>query len=119
MKVTDLKLGMIVWTQTATGKRVASPILKLAKTPVTSTHRMVHIVLKDGREIYASIGHPTSDGRSVDKLQVGNIYGGSVVIHADIVFYTYPYTYDLLPAGDTGYYFANDILIGSTFKRTK
>jgi hypothetical protein len=77
---------------------------------------MVHLILKDGRELYASPGHPTTDGRKLGQLKVGDSLDGSVVMVAQLVPYNQSHTYDLLPAGDTGFYWANGILIASTLK---
>jgi len=79
-------------------------------------HVMVHLILKDGRELYASPGHPTTDGRTLGQLKVGDSLDGSVVMVAQLVPYNQSYTYDLLPAGDTGFYWADGILIASTLK---
>lgn len=75
---------------------------------------MVHIVLADKREIFASPGHPIGDGRIFNNLSVGDILNGSRIIIAQKTLYDKGYTYDILPSGDTGFYFANNILIDST-----
>lgn len=116
VKVSDVKQGMLVWTVNKNGQQVASPVVKTVKTPVPSTHRIIHVVLADGRNVYASINHPTADGRTVDKLQPGDNLDGSLVVNVENQKYGDTYTYDLLPAGDTGYYYANGILLGSTLK---
>jgi hypothetical protein len=116
LSVKELAVGTTVWTMNRQGERVSSPIVQISKTPVPATYVMVHLILKDGRELYASPGHPTTDGRKLSQLKVGDSLDGSVVMAAQLVPYNQSYTYDLLPAGDTGFYWANGILIASTLK---
>jgi hypothetical protein len=75
---------------------------------------MVHVTLSDGRELWASPGHPTADGRSIGELEIGDKLDGSPVTHLERVPYGGVSTFDILPAGDTGFYWANGILMGST-----
>jgi len=112
--VEQLKQGMPVWTIDKLGKRMATTVIKASKTAAAATHQMVHIMLDDQREIFASPGHPIGDGRVFDNLSVGDIISGGRVITAEKVIYNKGYTYDILPAGATGFYIANGILIDST-----
>jgi hypothetical protein len=73
--------------------------------------------LDDGRELWVSAGHPLGDGRIVGQLQPGDVLDGAVVLSAERVAYRGGATYDLLPAGETGFYWANGILMGSTMSR--
>jgi hypothetical protein len=114
--VENLKVGDAVWTQDSNGLRVASTILKTSKVPVPQGHIFVHVVLQTGRELWASPGHPTADGRFIGDLVVGDYLNGTLITKIENLASNQPYTYDLLPAGDTGYYWANGILIGSTLK---
>jgi hypothetical protein len=116
LSVKELAVGMTVWTMNRQGERVSAPIVQISKTPVPATHLMVHLILNDGRELYGSPGHPTTDGRKLGQLKVGDSLDGSVVMVAQLVPYNQSYTYDLLPSGDTGFYWANGILIASTLK---
>ena len=115
--VQDLKIGMDVWTVDLFGKRVAGKILVVSKTPVPSDHKVVHLVLDDGRELYVSPGHPTLDGRIVGALMAGDALNGSRVKTAELVSYNKGFIYDILSSGATGAYFANGILMGSTLDR--
>ncbi len=112
--VEDLKPGMLVWTLDARNQRVALPILKTSAVPVAIGHSMIHLVMEDGREVWASAGHPTADGHSVDQLRRETSYDGATIAETEIVPYKEGKTYDLLPGGDTGFYWANGILLGST-----
>lgn len=114
--VEDLRAGMLVWTLDSKNARVAAPVERVSAVPVPVGHRVVHLMMQDGRELWVSAGHPTADGRSVGQLQQGNIYSQSTIVKTEIVSYSGDKTYDLLPAGDTGFYWANGILLGSTLK---
>lgn len=112
--VEDLQIGAPVWTVAAPGLRVVGVVEKISKTAVPPDHKMVQLVLKDGRTLLVSPGHPTIDGRTVRDLAVGDIYDGSQVSSVERVSYGEGYTYDLLPSGETRFYFANGILVDST-----
>jgi hypothetical protein len=77
-------------------------------------HLMVHVVLVDGRELLVSPGHMTADGRALGTLTPGDGLDGSTVKTWELVPYTGGRTYDILPAGGTGRYWANGILLAST-----
>jgi hypothetical protein len=78
---------------------------------------MVHVVLDDGRELWASPGHPTADGRALSDLRVGDLLDGARVTLLEHLPYEGIATYDLLPSGDTGLYWADGILMGSTLAK--
>ncbi len=112
--VKDLRVGMQVWTADHSGARVEGVILKIVKRSVPSGISLVHLVLDDGRELLASAGHPTADGRSIGDLGLGNFLDGGRVIITEQAVYHDGATYDLLPSGPTGSYWANGILLNST-----
>ena len=115
--VEDLQVGEAVWTADAAGRRLAATILKTTRILVPAGHLMVHVVLDDGRELWASPGHPTADGRALADLRVGDILDGGRIIQLERIPYDQPATYDVLPSGGTGWYWANGILMGSTLNR--
>ncbi|MDP2630316.1 MAG: Gmad2 immunoglobulin-like domain-containing protein [Candidatus Uhrbacteria bacterium] len=112
--VQKMQRGDLVWTLTRSGQRVAGVVSKTGQTVVPSNHMMVRLVLDDGRTLFASPGHPTIDRRSVGDLKPGDEYDGSRVVISDRVSYGDGATYDILPSGETGLYFANGILLDST-----
>jgi len=114
VNVKDLREGMEVWTTDASGSRTIATILRTGKTAVPTDHQMVHLALGDGREVFASPGHPLPDGRLIGDIRQGDTVDGARVASADRVPYDEGYTYDILPSGDTGTYFANGILLKST-----
>jgi hypothetical protein len=113
--VSHLRAGTTVWTIDAAGRRVAAVVKVVSHTTAPLGHHMLRLVLSDGRVVEASAGHPTVDGRHVGELRPGDALDGSRLIRVD----EFPYvgeTWDLLPAGQTGAYWANDVLLGSTLK---
>jgi hypothetical protein len=114
VRVTDIRVGMIVWTVGSDGARIAEPVVMVGSTEVPSTHLMVHLRLADGRELLASPGHRTADGRPLGSLSAGDALDGSTVTLWELVPYDGARTYDLLPAGPTGEYWADGILLSST-----
>src|SRR5450756_739991 len=114
IRVTEIKPGMMVWTANADGARIAEPVLEVGSIRVPAGHLMVHLVLADGRELLASPGHRTADGRALGSLAVGDPLDGSTITQWELVAYSGDRTYDLLPAGPTGSYWANGILLSST-----
>jgi hypothetical protein len=114
IRVTDVRPGTIVWTEAADGSRVAAPVMRVGSMAAPPGHRMVHVVLADGRTLLVSPGHRTADGRAMGSLHVGDELDGSRVTTWELVPYSQGSTYDLLPAGPTGRYWANGILLAST-----
>lgn len=112
--IKDLQVGMPIWTTNKAGHRISGIIMKTSKVPVPPAHQMVRLVLNDGRELYASLGHPITDGRTVGHLKTGDVYDGASVVSAARVAYGQNATYDVLASGETGFYWANGILLDST-----
>jgi hypothetical protein len=116
VRVTEIKVGMLVWTASADGTRIAEPVLEIGSTLVPPTHLMVHLALADGRQLLASPGHRAADGRALGSLARGDSLDGSTVTTWELVPYAGDRTYDLLAAGPTGTYWADGILMASTLK---
>jgi hypothetical protein len=111
--VSQLHPGMIVWTLDAVGGRVAAPVLRVRHLAAPPGYRMLRLTLSDGRVVDASAGHPTVTGRRIGDLKTGDLLDGSRLRTVEQKPYTGD-TWDLLPAGPTGAYWANDVLLGST-----
>jgi hypothetical protein len=107
---------MLVWTIDA-GHRVAAPISAVGHTPAPFGHRVIRVVLADGRAVVASLGHPTGDGRRIGDLKSGDLLDGSRVMTMDVLPYAGD-TWDLLPGSSTGEYWADGVLLGSTLTAT-
>jgi hypothetical protein len=117
VRVTDITAGMLVWTAAADGSRIAMPVVEVGSMVVPTGHVMVHLRLADGRELLASPGHRAADGRPLGSLADGDKLDGSSITLWELVPYGSARTYDLLPAGATGEYWANGVLLSSTLSR--
>jgi hypothetical protein len=118
----DVRIGTIVWTRDASGTRVAAAVVRVSSPLVDREHHVARLRLADGRTLVASPEHPVPGGRLQD-LRIGERYDGSTIIGLALERFAGDHTYDLLPAGDTGIYWADGIPIGSTlgpdlFERT-
>ena len=117
LPVEDLVPGIMVWTVDKTGKRIAAPIIKMSKNPVPLSFEVVKLTLDDGRSVTASPGHPTSIGQALADYSPGDYLDGAAVFSKVTFIYLGSFTYDLLPEGGTGFYWANDILLMTTLAR--
>jgi hypothetical protein len=115
--VEHLRVGDRVWTVDVDGRRIAAPLEAVGSMPATSRHRVVHVVLADGREVWVSPGHPMADGRRIGTLHRGDGLDGSRVVRVERVAYAGGATFDVRPVGPTGVYWADGILLGSTLTR--
>jgi hypothetical protein len=93
---------------------VPVPILTVHQSAVPAGHRMVRVRLADGATLEMSPQHPTLDGRVFRDLRAGGELGGVAVLSVDEAPYEGDRTWDILPASDTGGYFAGGALVGST-----
>ena len=114
--VTAIRVGTVVWSQDAAGRRVAEPVTEVGSMEAPEGHRMVHLALADGRQLYASPGHWAADGHPLGALKIGDALDGSTVALWELVPYAGSRTFDLLPAGPTGVYWADGILLASTLR---
>lgn len=112
--VEQLYKGMAIWTVGHSGKRIAAAVVETTMTPVPSLFQVVRVGLNDGRSVTAAWRHPTAEGRALGEYHVGDTLDGALVIVVEYVIYNGGATYDLLPTGSTGLYWANGILLKST-----
>ena len=116
VNVKDIRDGMVVWSTNSNGIMIKSKVVKINNVFVGDTQKIIDLQLDDGRELFVSPNHPTYDGRIIADLKVGEKYDGSTVKSTKLVQYKYEFTYDILPDSQTGNYFANGILVGSTLR---
>jgi hypothetical protein len=94
---------------------VPVPVAAVAQRPVRN-HVVRRVTLSNGETLQISAGHPTADGRTFGELRSGDKLGELPIRDLRVVAYEHPFTYDILPASDSGFYFAGGALIGSTLK---
>ncbi len=114
--VEDIREGMTVWSIDEGGARIAALVARAGSMTAPADHAVVHLVLADGRELHASPAHPLADGRALGSLAVGDAVDGSVVTSAELEPYGLGTTFDLLPAGPTGVYWAGGVPLRSTIR---
>src|SRR5688572_4176825 len=61
VSVENLRIGDPIWTMNEAGERVAGRIERLGSVKVPVIYHIIHLTLSDGRELYASSGHPTAE----------------------------------------------------------
>ena len=115
-RVQSIREGEMVWSVDATGSRIVVPVKNVGHTLVPNDHKVVHLLLADDRELFVSPGHKLADGRAVGAILEGDVVDGAMVISAVLTLYNEPYTYDILPEGATGMYWAGGVLLQSTLK---
>lgn len=96
------------------GQVVAVPVLKTKQIAVSNRHVVVRVALENGTVLEISAPHPTADGRQFGDLRAGSQLGGIRIAKVEVIPYGYDFTYDILPASDSGTYFAGGALVGST-----
>lgn len=106
--------GMLVWTVDYSGSQVLAPVIKTANTPVPPSFWVVKVELSDTRTITASKNHPTADNKALGDYEAGDTLDGAQVTSIEYLPYTEDATYDILPSGSTGLYWADGILLKST-----
>ena len=77
----------------------------------------MRVTTVDGRILEISAGHPTADGRLFGDLRQAGLLDGHPIDRVETVPYLYTETYDILPASESGAYFAAGMLSGSTLSR--
>lgn len=115
--VEDLREGMAVWTADARGARVPGVVLTVGRMTAPSDHQIVRLLLDDGRELRASPGHPLADGRPLGLVSPGERVDGALVLVAERLGYDLGETFDLLPSGPSGTYWAGGVALRSTIGR--
>jgi hypothetical protein len=113
ISVQNVRVGMTIWTTDRDGHRMAGVVLATGQMQAPLGHEVVRLELADGRAVVASPGHPTADGRTVGSLAVGDRLDGATISGVALLPYS-GITYDLLPSGPTGTYYADGVLFGST-----
>src|SRR5258706_9748229 len=112
-----IRTGDVVWTTDATGRRVAATVEQVVRRATPGPHLMLRLALSDGRQLVAAGVHPAADGTLLRQLHPGLQFDGATIVSTTWIASNAPATFDILPAGPSGTYWANDILMGSTLKQ--
>jgi hypothetical protein len=114
LPIISLKVGMLVWSLNDHGQKILVPIAKVSFRKVPRSHKIQHLTLSDGRQLWSSSTHPLSNNLTVCSLRPGDRYDGTTVVTNTKTSYGLDKTYDLLPDSPTGCYFANNVTLKST-----
>jgi hypothetical protein len=114
VRVSEQKRGDQIWTRGRDGTRHAAMVLKTTRRTFPHSFPLVRLVLEDGRRLTVSARHPTAEGRPVGGLALGSLLDGSRIKALTTVSEPPGATYDLLPSGPTGTYWADGVLLRST-----
>ena len=112
--VEDIRIGMRIWSADEAGGPIVAVVVRVGRVAVGPWHRVVRLVLDDGRTVRASPDHPLSDGRPLGTVRAGDLVDGATVVQAVQEPYDGRETFDVLPSGPTGAYWADGVLLGST-----
>jgi hypothetical protein len=113
--IASLRAGDLVYS--VDGARiVAVPVVATHETAAGPGHHVVRVRLANGATVEMSAGHPTLDGRTFGDLRAGGALGGVEVVGVETIPYDHDRTYDILPASESGGYFAGGALVGSTLR---
>ncbi len=126
-QIDNIQIGDSVYTFNNIDGKFLAPIIQVNKILVQKDYIMTKITLEDGRSIQASPKHPipierdyaTSSKNQYEELlfseiKIGDHIDRTRVVFIEFVNYNGGFTYDILPAGESGYYWADGILVGST-----
>lgn len=113
--VAALAVGDPIWTLDRAGRRIAARVVHVGWSPVTGGQMLIRVTLADGRVVAASAGHPDAAGRTLAELAPGAGLSGSTVVAVEHVRHLGTRTYDVLPSGETGTYWADGVVLSSTF----
>lgn len=116
-RIADIREGDLVFSFNKEEKKVVK-VIKTSKAEVKN-FKILKVTFNDGTVLQISPGHPTSDKRLFKELMLGDIVDNRMVTEIKQIPYTYKYTYDILPDSESGSYYANGILVGSTLKNTR
>lgn len=113
--IAELRAGDLVYS-VHEGAVVAVPLARVGRTAVTN-HHVVRVELANGRVLEVSGRHPLAEGGTFADLVPGALMDGTEVRAVENIPYSHEYTHDILPASDTGTYYAAGVRIGSTLFR--
>jgi hypothetical protein len=114
--VAGLRVGAHVWTAAPDGRQADAVVIATRSRLDAPGSTLIHLVLADGRQLTASPPHQLADGRVLASLKVGDHVDGVEITRVEAVQDVLGRTFDLLPSGPTGEYWADGILLRSTLQ---
>jgi hypothetical protein len=114
--VAGVRVGLHVWTGAPDGRQLDAVVIATRSRLDAPGSTLIHMVLADGRQLTASPPHQLADGRRLASLKVGDQVDSIRITRLESVPDVLGRTYDLLPSGETGEYWADGILLRSTLQ---
>jgi hypothetical protein len=111
-EIRDLRVGDLVYSVHEQSIRLV-PIKRINRVPAVN-HHVLRVEFESGARFEMSALHPTADGKPLSALGVGDELMGQRILRITRIPYQHSHTYDILPDSDTGTYFADGVLMGST-----
>jgi hypothetical protein len=111
----DLQVGDLVYSVEHDAVVVGVPIARVRRVHVEH-HSVLEIALEGGRSLEMSPLHPDARGVLLGNHRRGDLLDQDRIASITLIPYEYDSTYDILPASDTGSYYAAGALIGSTLR---
>ncbi len=97
------------------GALVPRRIVLASRKPVED-HEVMRVTLSNGVTLEISATHPLAAGGTFGDLEPGARVDELTVIAAEQVPYSHAFTYDILPASDSGAYVAGGVMLRSTLR---
>lgn len=88
----------------------------LASSKPVEGHEVMRVTFSNDATLEISATHPLAAGGSFGELEPGMRVDGLTVVAAERVPYPHAFTYDILPASDSGAYVAGGVTLRSTLR---
>jgi hypothetical protein len=111
-EIRDVRVGDFVYSVHEQAIALV-PVLRVHRIPVID-HHVLRVEFVNGASFEISATHPTASGMPLSAFGVGDELMGERIARITRIPYRHAYTYDILPDSDTGTYFADGVLMGST-----
>ncbi|MCB0839978.1 MAG: hypothetical protein KDD99_25085 [Bacteroidetes bacterium] len=115
-EVQSISEGEYIWTLNECEEKELQPVIWTNQVKVPASHQLLDIAFENGQHLKVSPLHPDIQGNALKDLTIGSYLNGEKVVSIEMIPANIPATWDILPAGATGAYFANGVAIGSTLK---
>jgi hypothetical protein len=111
-EIQELRVGDLVYSVHEQAIELV-PIKLVNRIPVID-HHVLRVEFASGASFEMSATHPTASGKPLSAFGVGDELVGERIVSVTRIPYQHSHTYDILPDSDTGSYFADGVLVGST-----
>lgn len=110
--IRDLRVGDLVYSVHRDSIQLV-PIKRIHRVAAVN-HHVLRVEFASGAKFEMSAMHPTANGKPLSAFGVGDELMGERIVRVTRIPFQHSHTYDILPDSDTGTYFADGVLVGST-----